>query len=291
MSKRHCLTAEQKVAVIRRHLLENVTVSDLCDELGIHATQYYNWQKQLFESGASALERRTNAANKLRKEDANVKKIAELQAKLKKKNEVVATGKSTSTMPRCRAIAAEKREAVSMLYQEGMTKREIARLLRTTPHTVRRIIKQKGMMPRSVRSDKIQIAPELLRELHKQCNGQALLVHEKLTEKHGIQVGYSTLTRSLRGLGLRGGQSTDGKKGPTTRGGSRRSFVESPSFETIEADLDNSDDLAELLHYARNGRPRQRKKAIVVLARKRGIINSHYSKRPRIFTKHDTTIP
>ena len=101
-------------------------------------------------------------------------------------------------MPRCRAIAAEKREAVSVLYQEGMKKREIARLLRTTPHTVRRIIKQKGVMPRSVRGDKIQIAPELLRELHKQCNGEALLVHKILTEKHGIQVGYSTLTRSLR---------------------------------------------------------------------------------------------
>ena len=101
MSKRNCLTAEQKVAVIRRHLLENVTVSDLCDELGMHATQYYNWQKQFFENGASALERRTNAAHKRRKEDANVKKIAELQGKLKKKKEVVATGRSTSIMPRC----------------------------------------------------------------------------------------------------------------------------------------------------------------------------------------------
>ena len=129
----HCLTAEQKVAVIRRHLLENVTVSDLCDEIGMHATQYYNWQKQLFENGASALERRTNAANKRRKEDANVKKIAELQAKLKKKNEVVATGRSTSTMPRCRAIAADKRKAVFVLYQEGMKKRKIARRLRISP--------------------------------------------------------------------------------------------------------------------------------------------------------------
>ena len=90
MSKRNRLTVEQKVAVIRRHLLENVPVSDLCDELGMHATQYYTWQKQFFENGASAFERRTNAANKRRREDANLKKIAELQGKLQKKNEVVA---------------------------------------------------------------------------------------------------------------------------------------------------------------------------------------------------------
>ncbi len=90
MSKRNHLTAEQKVAVIRRHLLENVPVSDLCDELGIRPTQYYTWQKLFFENGSLAFERRTNAANKRRKEDANIKKIAKLEEKLQKKNEVVA---------------------------------------------------------------------------------------------------------------------------------------------------------------------------------------------------------
>ena len=51
---------------MRRHLLEGVPVSDLCDELGIHATQYYNWQKQLFENAAPAFERRPNKANQRR---------------------------------------------------------------------------------------------------------------------------------------------------------------------------------------------------------------------------------
>ena len=58
MSKRKQFTPEQKVAMVRRHLVENVPVSDLCDELGIHATQYYNWQKQLFENGEGAFARR-----------------------------------------------------------------------------------------------------------------------------------------------------------------------------------------------------------------------------------------
>jgi len=90
MSKRKYFTPEQKVAIVRRHLLEGVPVSDLCDELGIHATQYYAWQKQLFENAAPAFERRPNQANQRRQEAAAERKIAALEAKLQKKNEVVA---------------------------------------------------------------------------------------------------------------------------------------------------------------------------------------------------------
>jgi transposase len=90
MSNRKYFTPEQKVAIIRRHLLEGVAVSDLCEELGIHATQYYTWQKQLFENGAGAFERRPNQANQRRQDDAREKKIAQLEEKLQRKNEVVA---------------------------------------------------------------------------------------------------------------------------------------------------------------------------------------------------------
>lgn len=90
MSKKKYFTPEQKVAIVRRHLLENVPVSDLCEELDIHATQYYTWQKQLFEKGAVAFERRPNKANQRRQENAREKKIAQLEEKLQRKNEVVA---------------------------------------------------------------------------------------------------------------------------------------------------------------------------------------------------------
>ena len=90
MSKRKQFTPEQKVAIVRRHLLENVPVSDLCDEYGIHATQYYAWQQQLFENGGLAFERRANKANERRRQDAAAKRIAQLEEKLQKKNEVVA---------------------------------------------------------------------------------------------------------------------------------------------------------------------------------------------------------
>ena len=90
MSKRKHLTPEQKVSIVRRHLLENVAVSDLCDEHGIHPTQYYSWQKQLFENAGSAFERRPNKANQRRTQDAQAQKISQLEEKLQKKNEVVA---------------------------------------------------------------------------------------------------------------------------------------------------------------------------------------------------------
>lgn len=90
MSERKHLSAEQKVAIVRRHLLEGVPVSDLCDEFGIHATQYYAWQKQLFENAAVLFERQPNKSNQRRQQDAQQQRIAQLEAKLQKKNEVVA---------------------------------------------------------------------------------------------------------------------------------------------------------------------------------------------------------
>jgi len=90
MSKRKYFTPEQKVAIVRRHLLEGVPVSDLCDEFGIHATQYYAWQKLLFENAPQAFERRPNKANQRRQQDAYRDKISQLEQKLQKKNEVVA---------------------------------------------------------------------------------------------------------------------------------------------------------------------------------------------------------
>lgn len=90
MSKRRNLTPEQKVAIVREHLLDGVPISDLCDKHAIHATQYYNWQKQLFENGTACFTRKTNSANARRQQDAQQQKIAELETRIQNKNEVVA---------------------------------------------------------------------------------------------------------------------------------------------------------------------------------------------------------
>jgi transposase len=90
MSDRQYLTPEQKISILRRHLVDGVPVSDLCDEHKIQPTLFYNWQRTLFENGASLFERKANSANQRRQKDATDKKIAELEAKLQRKNEVVA---------------------------------------------------------------------------------------------------------------------------------------------------------------------------------------------------------
>ena len=84
--KRKNYTPEEKVAILRRHLVEKVLVSDLCDELGLNPTVFYGWQKQLFENGAAAFQRKgtRNSAT------ADARRIEKLEAKLVQKNEVLA---------------------------------------------------------------------------------------------------------------------------------------------------------------------------------------------------------
>ena len=85
---RRQITGQQKVEIVKRHLVDGVPVSTLCEEYKIQPTQFYTWQKQLFENGEKAFERK----NKSPKVTAALekKRIAKLEAKLVQKNEVVA---------------------------------------------------------------------------------------------------------------------------------------------------------------------------------------------------------
>jgi transposase len=78
-------TPEEKVAILRRHLVERVPISDLCDELGLQPTVFYRWQKEFFENGAAAFpqRRRTN-------HQAEQERIAHLERKIRTKDEVLA---------------------------------------------------------------------------------------------------------------------------------------------------------------------------------------------------------
>jgi transposase len=99
-------------------------------------------------------------------------------------------------------IEADKRKAMYLMHQEGMSGHAIAGRMGVSRSTVRIIIGQKGQMPVSTRRDKIRIDSDLLVRLHGECNGWIQRVHEKLVEEEGIQVKYSTLTRLLRDQGI-----------------------------------------------------------------------------------------
>jgi len=86
MSKhRKHYTPEEKVSILRRHLVEKVPVSDLCEEVKLQPTVFYRWLKEFFENGAAAFQRSSDAESKQDKE-----RIAALEQKLKKKDEVLA---------------------------------------------------------------------------------------------------------------------------------------------------------------------------------------------------------
>jgi transposase-like protein len=59
----------------------------LCDEFQINPTLFYQWQRQLFENAHVAFE---NGRKVKAVEDAKDKKIEHLEAKLSRKNEVMA---------------------------------------------------------------------------------------------------------------------------------------------------------------------------------------------------------
>ncbi|MBF0429377.1 MAG: transposase, partial [Magnetococcales bacterium] len=80
-------TVEEKVAILRMHLLEKTPVSDLCDQHGMHPTMFYRWQKEFFENGILAFKGTSETKRELVARD---RRIAEMEKQLTVKNEVIA---------------------------------------------------------------------------------------------------------------------------------------------------------------------------------------------------------
>ena len=83
--KRKNYTAQEKVFILKRYLVDRVAFSDLCDEYHLQPTVFYRWQKEFFENGAAAFEKTDTSRKK-----AEQKRIEQLEAKLQTKNEVLA---------------------------------------------------------------------------------------------------------------------------------------------------------------------------------------------------------
>ena len=82
---RRFFAPEDKVKILRRHLIDRVPISKLSDENEIAPVVLYQWLKQFFENGAAAFERPRTTESA-----AAQKTIAKLQEKIQAKNEVVA---------------------------------------------------------------------------------------------------------------------------------------------------------------------------------------------------------
>lgn len=87
---RRQFSADDKAAIVRRHLADKVPVSDLCDEYQIQPSLFYLWQRQALENLSVALQdgrtRRAESASTA----ADRARLAALEAKLAKKDAIIA---------------------------------------------------------------------------------------------------------------------------------------------------------------------------------------------------------
>ncbi len=78
-------TAEEKVAILKRHLVDKEPISSLCDELALQPTVFYRWQKEFFENGAAAFQAKARPNHQVEQE-----RIDYLEKKIQTKDEVLA---------------------------------------------------------------------------------------------------------------------------------------------------------------------------------------------------------
>ena len=78
-------TAEEKVAILKRHLVDKEPISKICDELALQPTVFYRWQKEFFENGAAAFQTKARSNHQ-----AEQGRIEYLEKKIQTKDEVLA---------------------------------------------------------------------------------------------------------------------------------------------------------------------------------------------------------
>lgn len=91
MSKksRRSYSVEEKVSVLREHLLEGKAVSEVCERHGVSPSLFYYWQRQLFDNAAAALG--STARGSGSREQAQAARLEQLEAKLVRKDSVIAS--------------------------------------------------------------------------------------------------------------------------------------------------------------------------------------------------------
>lgn len=78
--------AEAKIQALKEHVMEKKAISDICQNLDIQPSVFYSWQRELFTRGATLFEKKLGR----RPVDRSPARISELEAKLAKKDSVIA---------------------------------------------------------------------------------------------------------------------------------------------------------------------------------------------------------
>ena len=76
-------TGAEKVAILKRHLVNGESIADLCDDLKLNPNLFYRWQKTFFENGANAFETSKKGP------DRTDRQLADMKDKLQQKDSVI----------------------------------------------------------------------------------------------------------------------------------------------------------------------------------------------------------
>ncbi len=171
-------------------------------------------------------------------------------------------------------ISENKSIAAKVLKQSGMSARCISRQLEISRKSVSKLLKGNRKRPIITREVKTHIDPKLLLEIYSDCGGVIKAVHTKLKHEHSIEIPYSTLNRRCKSLKV----SLDPANPLESIDAARKWLAEitygKRTTVMIEAEVNNKKDLPALVDYIKNGRLLERKRASVVVAKRRGLNNA-----------------
>lgn len=86
---RRQFTNEQKASILQRHLVDKVPVSDLCDELKLQPSVFYQWLRQVHGNLAGALAPPATSGPSAREKELAAE-VERLKERLAKKDGVIA---------------------------------------------------------------------------------------------------------------------------------------------------------------------------------------------------------
>jgi transposase len=78
-------SADDKAKLLRRHLVEKIPVSKICEESQLAPSMFHRWLEQLFLNAASALQ-----GNRSPERHQEQQRIEKLEKKIRQKDEVLA---------------------------------------------------------------------------------------------------------------------------------------------------------------------------------------------------------
>src|SRR5262249_41965188 len=149
--------------------------------------------------------------------------------------------------------------------------RQIARTLGASRNTVRSIIESgTAQVAQVARANKAEPSRAQILELYSRCDGNLAQVDEELKAR-GAQFSYQTLTRFVRRNHFVNAKSNATRSTVDAQQWLGTIIHGARSLKMLNTEVTDSSDLHTLLGMAKNGRLRDRKKALTILARKRGI--------------------